>query len=46
MLNKYKDVRLKKEVKSPLKYVFKSAAYSEIFLKERAPNFDIFSSVS
>ena len=31
MLTKYKDVRPKKGVKSPLKNVFMSAAYSEIF---------------
>ena len=45
MLNKYKDVRPKKDIKSPLKNVFMSAAYSEIFFRERAPNFAIFLSI-
>ena len=31
MLTEYKDVRPKKDVKSPLKNVFMSAAYSVIF---------------
>ena len=31
MLTKYKDVGPKKDVKSPLKNVFMSVAYSEIF---------------
>ena len=45
MLTKYKDVRLKKGVKSPLKNVFMPAPISIFFFKEKAPNFDIFLSV-
>ena len=44
MLTKYKDVRSKEVVKNLLKNVFMSAAYSEFFFSEGAPNFDIFSS--
>ena len=45
MLTKYKDIRPKKDVKSPLKNVFMSVAYSKIFSKVGAPNFDVFSRV-
>ena len=38
MLTKYPDVRPKKGVKNPLKNVFMSAAYSENFFGEVAPN--------
>ena len=44
MLTKYKEIRPKKDVKSPLKNVFMSAAYSEIFSGMVHQNFDIFSS--
>ena len=45
MLTKCKDVRHKKDVKSSLKNVFMSVAYSEKFSGEGAPNFGIFSSI-
>ena len=44
MLTKCKDVRSKKDVRSPLKNVLMSAAYSEIF-SGTAPKFDVFLSV-
>ena len=45
MLTKYKNVRPKKGVKSPLKNVFMSAAYLRIFFREGAPKFAIYSRV-
>ena len=45
MLTKYKNVRLKKDAKKPLKNVFISMAYAENFFWERTPKLDIFSCV-
>ena len=46
MLTKYKDGKPKKSLNiNPLKNVFITAAYSEIFFREGAPNFDIVSRV-
>ena len=44
MITIYIDGKPKKGVKSPLKNVFMSATYSEIFQDGEAPNFDIFPS--
>ena len=45
MLTKYKDVRPKKGIKSPLKNVFMSAMYLRNFFGEEATKFAVFSSV-